>query len=126
MDGWQSDFEFSFNPISEIPSEIAVKLVKTANRLKNLIAFIDTKPVGPNHPYQDYLQCGLLDKDLEEEYINRFGEKDRLTKEETTNFLKDMWNKYPKMRELYPIPQSMVKMAEQNSKDNWFYKLRPE
>ena len=115
--GWQSQFEFNFNPISEAPSDIAQRLSKGVNRLKKLIDFINTEPAEPLHPYKDYLQCGLLDKDLKNEFDERF-KNQRLTRDEALDYLNGMWMKYPQMRELYPNPTDMVNTAERNSKDN--------
>lgn len=122
--GWESQYQFDFNPISETPGAIAERLNKFANRLGRTIDFLDTDPAGPLHPYRDYVQCGLLDSDLKKDYDDRFNK--RLNEEETMDFLNDMWRKYPDMRNLYPSPQDMVNTAEKNSRNHWFYQINPK
>ena len=122
--GWQSEFEISFHPIND-PGSAAENLLKRMRQLKNILNVIDTKPVGPKRPIRDYLQCGILDNKLEDEYADLFGDTNRLNKKDALDFLNNMREKYPEMKELYLSPADMVNQAEQNSKDNWFYKLRP-
>ncbi len=69
--------------------------------MKKLINLINTKPVGPNSPYLDFFECGLLDAELLKEYQDRFGDKKRLTPEEALDFLTDMHSKFEKMLDLY-------------------------
>lgn len=75
--------------------------------------------------YQDFVKVGKLDSDLAKEYRERFGDKKRLTQDEALRFLKNMYAKYPEMKDLYPTPQDMINEAEENSKNHWFYRLRP-
>jgi RHS repeat-associated protein len=124
--GWETQYKFKFSPLKEkAGKQITKRLAKRLNRIAQVIDLINTKPVGPNHPYRDFLKLGNLDYDLEKEYIDRFGDKDRLTPDEASNFLNDMYEQYPELSDLYMTPEDMLNEAEKNSKDHWFYKLRP-
>ncbi len=116
--------EFKFDPISEAPGVIAEKLTKIANRTGKFISLLDTTPVGPFHPYEDYLECGLLDEDLEKDFKEMFGKKARLKPKESLEYLAAMFKKYPEMKGLYHAPQNWLNKAEANSKNHWYYKMR--
>lgn len=128
--GWETEYEIQFEPISEGIGTIAagrVAVGKAINRLGTLISLIDTKPVGPNRPIRDVLKCGLLDSKLEEEYKESgYKAHQRLTPEQAKKSLDQISKNHPEMRELYPSPEQILQEAEKNSKNDWFYQLRPE
>ena len=122
--GAQTVYEFDFDPIREVPGSLALRLLKSANRLKQFSErVIDTQPSGPLHPYRDFLECGLLDADLEREYTGRFGRTRRHTQEQALDFLTDMLAKYPQLEKLYPRPADMLDKARENMEGGWFYNL---
>ncbi len=123
--GWKTEFEIKFNPLGATPSKIVEKAIKTANRVKKALDFINTEPSGPNNPYKDYIDCGLLDNELEEDYEEYFGDQLRLNYDDALDFLNDMNKKYPDMKKLYPTPNDMLNEAEINSKEHWFYRMNP-
>lgn len=130
--GWESDFEFHFDPIYETAGKglvkryikkIAKKGAKYATKAREFWdEYIDVVPVGPRRPKKDRVPCGLLDVRLQKEYKGMFGDKKRLTREEAKKFLNYIYLKYPKVRKLYPRPDMMVRKAEKNMRDNWYYK----
>ena len=128
--GWETEYEFQFEPISEGIGKIAIGRVaigKALNRMETLINFIDTKPVGPNRPIRDIVKCGLLDSKLEEAYKDsgyKIGQ--RLTPEQARSFLDKVSKRHPEIHKFYPSTEEILREAEKNSKNDWFYKLRPE
>lgn len=50
----------------------------------------------------------------------------QLTRSQAQDLLNFMRASNPEMRDLYPEPGSMLDEAELNSKDNWYYRIRPE
>jgi hypothetical protein len=122
--GAQTMYEFDFDPIREVPASLALRLLKSANRLKQFSdRVIDTQPSGPLRPYRDFLECGLLDAELEREYAGRFGRTRRHTHEEAADFLTDMLAKYPQLEKLYPGAGDMLDRARENMEKGWFYNL---
>jgi hypothetical protein len=120
--GWETEFEFSFNAISKEPNSIALKLFKYGNRIAKVMKYLDVKPVGPLHPQKDIIDCAFLDKKLNDVYKELFGKRKRLSFDEAQSFFNRIWQEYPQMKELYPAPNEMLKSAERNSNNNWFYK----
>lgn len=112
--------------MNQTPGDLLLKLYKTGNRIKSIVDFINTVPEGPLHPYKDFLQCGKLDVELKKEYEKKYFPSDRLSRDDAQKFLDKMQNKYPEIQKLYPSPTDMLDKAEQNSKDHWYYQLRPE
>ena len=82
--------------------------------------------MGPNHPVDDYFECGALDVELESEYRELFGDRKRLNKSDALDFLNKMSEKHSEMSGLYPAPVDMINQAEQSSRDHWFYRMNPE
>lgn len=124
--GWETKYSFTFEPMNQTPGDMLLKLYKTGNRIKNLVNLINTVSEGSLHPYKDFLQCGKLDIELKKEYEKRNFPSDRLSRDDTQKFLDQMQRKHPEIHKLYPNPTDMLNKAEQNSKDHWYYKLRPE
>jgi hypothetical protein len=73
---------------------LALRMSKAANRIKKVIDFLDTTPVGPLHPYEDFVECGLLDEDLQREYEDMFGDTRRLNRDQALDFLRSISQKY--------------------------------
>ena len=122
--GWQTYYKFEFNPISGDPSDIAQWFSKTARRLDAATRWIDTEPVGPRKPYEDFLACGQLDVELEKSFDAWFKGKDKLTGDEAREWLDAMQNRHSEFNDLYPSPKNMLEQAEVNSKAHWFYRIR--
>ena len=125
-EGWQPRYKFKFNPITKTPSTVVLKMLKLANRINSAINFMNTTPAGPLHPYKKWLQCGKFDVDLEKEYLKLYPKDKWLTPEQALSFLNSMSLKYPEFGKLYPNPMQLLNTATNNSKNHWFYKLRPE
>ena len=64
--GVKTQFEIHFNPLSETPGDIALWFKKNAKRLNNVAKLLDTDPVGSRRPWEDFVECGLLDAELQD------------------------------------------------------------
>ena len=82
--GWETQYEFKFKPLKDVPTEIPPRVIKSLKRLKQVIDFINTEPVGPNNPYKNYIKITKLDTELQKEYKQRFGKQNRLTPRRST------------------------------------------
>ncbi|MDP3930734.1 MAG: RHS repeat-associated core domain-containing protein [Methylococcaceae bacterium] len=123
--GWNTQYQLTFDPLSDNLQK-AIPLPAWLKYTLKVIPQIDTKPVGPLHPIKDFLQCGKLDAKLKKDYEDIYGDQQRLTRDEAESFLNSMTEKYPEMNNLYPSPTDMLDQAEGNSRNNWYYMLRPE
>lgn len=123
--GWNTQYQLTFDPLSDNLQK-AIPLPAWLKYTLKVIPQIDTKPVGPLHSIKDFLQCGKLDAKLKKDYEDIYGDQQRLTRDEAESFLNSMTEKYPEMNNLYPSPTDMLDQAEGNSRNNWYYMLRPE
>ena len=119
--GPKAQFEIDFNPLSETPGDIALWFNKNAKRLRNVRKLLDTDPVGPRRPWEDFVECGLLDAELQDSYDRWFGDRRRLSRDELLDFLNTHRDRSPEMRELYGSPENMLNQAEANAQQHWFY-----
>jgi RHS repeat-associated protein len=123
--GWNTQYQLTFDPLSDNLQK-AISLPAWLKYTLKVIPQIDTKPVGPLHPIKDFLQCGKLDAKLKKDYQDIYGDQQRLTRDEAQSFLNSMTEKYPEMDNFYPSPTDMLDQAESNSRNSWYYMLRPE
>ncbi|MGK3993731.1 MFS transporter [Sorangium sp. So ce1024] len=78
-------------------------------RLRGALGYLlGDEPPRPGAPDRDDPRYRLLDIDLKREFEEAFSSRTRLTRAEALSFLKDVWNRYPTMKELYPSPAEMV------------------
>ncbi len=119
--GVKTQFEIDFNPLSETPGDIALWFAKNAKRLRNVAKLLDTDPVGPRRPWEDFVECGLLDAELEDSYERWFGDRKRLSREELLDFLNTHRDRSPEMKDLYGTPENVLDQAETNAQQHPFY-----
>ncbi len=119
--GVKTQYEIDFNPLSKTPGSIAEKLLKTSRRLANLRKLLDVDPVGPKRPWDDFVECGLYDAELEDSYENWFGDQKRLSRDDLLDFLNTHRDRSPEMRELYGKPENLLDQAEANAQQHPFY-----
>jgi RHS repeat-associated protein len=122
--GVETQFYIDFNPLSERPGDIALRMKKTLHRLNKLLEMIDTPTVGPRRPLDDLVECGLLDAKLQHNYKEWFRDKreDQLSRDELLNFLNAQRDRYPEMRDLYGRPENMLDQAVELANQDPFYK----
>ena len=126
--GYESRYSFEFNPISENTKYTLIP--RNIRRIESIIDLAKPKAAGPNNPYnpKEFLQCGLLDHDLQGEFANRFPrtntENNRLTRSEALDFLNDMLKKHPEMSSLYDQPSQLLDKADSSGASHPINRLK--
>ncbi len=122
--GVETQYYIDFDPLSERPGDIALRLKKTLHRLSKLLEKIDTPTVGPRRPIEDFVECGILDAELQNNYEKWFRNKreDHLTRDELLDFLNAQRARYPQMKHLYGTPENMLDQAVELTNQDPFYK----
>ena len=119
--GVKTQFEISFDPLSEAPAGAALWLAKKAKRARDLARRLDTKPVGPKRPWDDFVECGIYDEELKASYDEWFGDKNRLSRDELLDFLNTHRDRSEELRQLYGKPENILDQAEVNAQQHPFY-----
>ncbi|WP_438020947.1 MFS transporter [Sorangium sp. So ce315] len=100
------EFEFDVHPPERALGPAARGLL---GRLRGALGYLlGDEPPRPGAPRRDDPRYRLLDMELKREFEELFSNRTRLTREEALSFLKDVWSRYPTMKELYPSPAEMV------------------
>jgi RHS repeat-associated protein len=122
--GWEWEYVIEFDPIDakKIPG-IGGKIRQFGDRLGLVINAMKPSSAGPNQPYKEYLECGILDSELKGRYADLgFEPGQRLTRKEASEILYDFRRRHKETKNLYPKPSVTLDEALSLGKENWMYK----
>lgn len=126
--GHQTRYLPDFKPVSAGLSDmakIASRVGRAANRLDPIRVF-SSEPAGPRNANpllnpKRWYECSVLDGELESHFRNRFGDREYLTRDEVSDYLNDMFKRYPeKMGKYYTSPIDMLNRADRNAGAHWY------
>lgn len=120
---WRYILEFNPFSLKNVPGW-GGKIRKGINKLDTAIQAMKPDAIGAKHPIRDYLECGDLDGELQDDYINAgYKPGQQLTRTQAEQLLNSMYLSHPEMGQLYDLPGTMLDNAEAAGIGNFFNSL---
>lgn len=126
--GKVNQYEVQFNTLPKNASSIArsaSRVGRAVNRF-NPRRWLEPEPVGPHFASpifnsERWLSCAILDGDLEDDYEDRYGDRDRISEDELRDYLNDVFDKYgDRVREYYNSPDDLINRANRSAREHWY------